>query len=84
MWKRRIREAIAVHNEHASGKERLPIDASAYSYRHARISELLQVYGVDTLTVAAQTRTSMVMIEKAYLRFIRMPREKLELLKESR
>ena len=70
MWARRIREAIAAHNEHAGGKDRLPFDASAYSFRHARISELLQTYGVDPLTVAAQTGTSMVMIEKAYLRFI--------------
>jgi integrase len=85
MWARRIREAIAAHNENASGKERLLIDASAYSFRHARISELLQIYGVDPLTVAAQTGTSMVMIEKAYLRFIpNALREKLELLKESR
>ena len=29
--------------------------ASAYSSRHARISELLQLYGVDPLTLAAQT-----------------------------
>jgi integrase len=44
--------------------------ATAYSLRHARISELLQIYGVDPLTVAAQTGTSVAMIEKAYLRFI--------------
>jgi integrase len=45
--------------------------ASAYSFRHARISELLQVYGVDPLTVAAQTGTSLRMIERAYFKFIR-------------
>jgi hypothetical protein len=33
--------------------------------------ELVQIYGVDPLTVAAQTGTSIAMIEKAYLRFIR-------------
>jgi hypothetical protein len=38
--------------------------------RKRRISELLQVDGVDPLTVAAQTGTSLAMIEKAYLRFI--------------
>jgi hypothetical protein len=48
----------------------VPTEASAYSFRHARISELLQVYHVDPLTVAAQTGTSLVMIERAYLRFI--------------
>jgi hypothetical protein len=31
---------------------RVPTEASVYSFRHARISELLQVYGVDPLTVA--------------------------------
>jgi hypothetical protein len=65
-----MRAAIAKHNEHAKGKNRISTGASAYSFRHARISELLQVYRVDPLTVAAQTGTSLVMIERAYLRFI--------------
>ena len=39
-------------------------------FRHARISELLQVHGVDPLTVAQQTGTSVEMIERSYLRFI--------------
>jgi hypothetical protein len=38
---------------------------------HARISELLQVYGVDPLTVAAQTGTSLRMIERTYFKLIR-------------
>ena len=70
IWSRRIRAAIAAHNNDAKGRNRLPTKASAYSFRHARISELLQIHGVDPLTVAAQTGTSLVMIEKAYLRFI--------------
>jgi integrase len=70
IWSRRIRAAIAAHNKEARGKSRIPPNATAYSFRHARISELLQVHGVDPLTVAAQTGTSLVMIEKAYLRFI--------------
>ncbi len=70
IWSRRIRAAIAAHNDKAQGRNRLPTNASAYSFRHARISELLQIHGVDPLTVAAQTGTSLVMIEKAYLRFI--------------
>jgi len=71
MWARQIRLAIAKHNQEARGHLRIPTSASAYSFRHARISELLQIYGVDPLTVAQQTGTSLVMIEKSYLRFIR-------------
>jgi integrase len=76
--------AIAKHNEEAKGKKRIPSGASAYSFRHARISELLQIYGVDPLTVAVQTGTSLVMIEKAYLRFIpSVLQEKLAAIKSS-
>jgi integrase len=69
-WARGINAAIAEHNRKARGKSRLPASASAYSFRHARISELLQLHGIDPLTVAAQTGTSIAMIEKAYLKFI--------------
>src|SRR5690242_17016718 len=58
IWARETRAAIAKHNEQAKGNKRVSTDASAYSFRHARISELLQIYGVDPLTVAAQTGTS--------------------------
>jgi integrase len=82
IWARETRAAIAKHNEHAKGKQRISTDASAYSFRHARISELLQIYGVDPITVAAQTGTSVAMIEKAYLRFIPSAmQEKLAALK---
>ena len=78
IWARGIRSAIAKVNEKTKGRARIPSGASAYSYRHARISELLQVHGVDPLTVAHQTGTSIAMIEKAYLRFIPQAlREKL-------
>lgn len=70
VWARVTRAAISKVNETARGQDRIPDGASAYSYRHARISELLQVYGVDPLTVAQQTGTSIAMIEKAYMRFI--------------
>ena len=75
MWARGIRAAVKTHNEKPEVKKsksikRLPLDASAYAFRHARISELLQVHSVDPLTVAAQTGTSVAMIEMAYLRFI--------------
>jgi hypothetical protein len=71
MWAQEVRAAIAAQNKTARGLERIPAEASAYSFRHARISELLQVYGVDPLTVAAQTGTSLRMIERAYFKFIR-------------
>jgi integrase len=71
MWAEEVRSAIAVHNKGAQRETRVPTEASAYSFRHARISELLQVYGVDPLTVAAQTGTSLRMIERAYFKFIR-------------
>jgi integrase len=72
IWARETRAAIAKANDQA-GRDpaaRIPAGASAYSFRHARISELLQVHGVDPLTVAQQTGTSLAMIEKAYFRFI--------------
>jgi len=82
MWARRFRAAIKAVNENARGAARIPTDAGAYSFRHARISELLQVYGVDPLTVAHQTGTSLAMIEKAYMRFIPQAlQEKLASLK---
>jgi integrase len=70
VWSSRIKEAIDRANENARGRERIPLKASAYSFRQARISELLQVHGVDPLTVAQQTGTSIEMIERSYLRFI--------------
>jgi integrase len=83
-WASKVRAAIGAHNKGVRGKARIPTTASAYSFRHARISELLQLHGVDPLTVAAQTGTSLVMIEKAYLRFIPSAmQEKLAAVKES-
>jgi integrase len=70
MWAQEIRAAISIHNKAARGHARIPPSASAYSFRHARISELLQVYGVDPLTVGAQTGTSLRMIERTYYKFI--------------
>ncbi len=83
-WAERFRTARDAVNEAMAGKDRIPLEASAYSFRHARISELLQVYGIDPLTVAAQTGTSLRMIERAYHRFIASAmREKLASVKES-
>lgn len=85
LWCRRMRSAIeAINKDDAEGSVRIPQGASAYCFRHARISELLQIYGVDPLTVAQQTGTSLAMIEKAYMRFIpHAMREKLAGLKEA-
>jgi integrase len=82
IWAREVRLAIANHNKDAPAKKRIATHATAYSFRHARISELLQLYRIDPLTVAAQTGTSLAMIEKAYLRFIPSAfQEKLAALK---
>jgi len=69
-WADEIQLAIAKHNKKAKGNKRIPKGASAYSFRHARISELLQVHGIDPVTVAQQTGTSLRMIEKYYFKFI--------------
>jgi integrase len=83
-WAYEMREAAKKVNEKARGKDRIPAGVGAYAFRHARISELLQIHGVDPLTVAAQTGTSLAMIEKAYLRFIPSAmREKLARVKEA-
>ncbi len=82
-WAEEIRYAAAIVNARAKGKNRIPVGATAYSFRHARISELLQVHGVDPLTVALQTGTSLKMIEKYYFRFIAPAlREKLAAVDE--
>jgi len=54
----------------SSNVDRLPPGVSAYAFRHSRISELLQVHGIDPLTVAMQTGTSLQQIEKTYYKFI--------------
>lgn len=71
-WSRGIRAAIEAANKKLkpTAAARIPEGASAYSFRHARISELLQVYGVDALTVAQQTGTSLAMMEKYYFKFV--------------
>lgn len=84
VWAEEFRGARTKVNEEARGNDRIPLEASAYSFRHARISELLQLHGVDPLTVAAQTGTSLRMIERAYHRFIASAmREKLAAVKET-
>lgn len=69
-WALLIRAAIAYANAKAKPAERIPEAASAYSLRHSRISELLQVFGVDPVTVAHQTGTSLAMMQLYYWKFI--------------
>jgi integrase len=96
LWGRRVRAAIEKHNEMVTAEvvkrdgmvtakvEKIPEDASAYSFRHSRISELLQIYNIDPLTVAQQTGTSVAIIEKTYFKFIPSAmRAKLAAIKDS-
>ena len=70
-WCAGIARAIVLANATAKKPaQRIPAGASAYSFRHSRISELLQIFGVDPVTVAAQCGTSVLMIEKNYYKFI--------------
>jgi integrase len=70
-WCDGIARAITTANTKAKKRaQRIPAGASAYAFRHTRISELLQTYGVDPVTVAAQCGTSVLMIEKSYFKFI--------------
>ncbi len=81
-WSLAIRAAASSANKKEKSAHRLPPGVNAYAFRHARISELLQVYRVDPLTVAAQTGTSVAMMEKAYFKFIpNVMREKLNAVK---
>jgi integrase len=80
---RAMRDAIEAANEAAETPEqRIPEGASAYSFRHSRISELLQVHKIDALKVAKMTGTSVAMIERAYWKYI--PDAMLELLNEAK
>jgi hypothetical protein len=80
-----IEKAISAASDSAKEPEqRIPAGASAYSFRHSRISELLQLYGIDPLTTAQQTGTSVAMIEKHHFKFISgSMRDKLNAVKAS-
>jgi integrase len=69
-WGDAMRAAITKYHDKCSTKNRLPGGTSAYSFRHSRISELLQLHAIDPLTVAIQTGTSLLQIERHYYRFI--------------
>ena len=78
-----MRAAIAAHQQSCEPAQRLLSGVSAYAFRHSRISELLQVHGIDPLTVAVQTGTSLHQIEKTYYKFIPSAmKEKLAAVKD--
>jgi integrase len=81
-WSWEIRKAVDAINEKARGADHVPHLASAYSFRHTRISELLQTAAVDALRVAVMTGTSVQMIEKHYFKFL--PQAAVELLEKIR
>jgi integrase len=84
-WCTGIERAIIAANDTAKKPEqRIQKGASAYSFRHTRISELLQTYGVDPLTVAQQCGTGVLMIQEHYFKFIATDmRAKLNAVKAS-
>ena len=69
-WSRAIRAATNGANTEAGEGEEIPVTASAYSFRHARISELLQVYGIDSMSVRKICGTSQAMIQQYYFKFV--------------
>lgn len=82
-WGDAMRSAVSKYHGKCSTKNRLPAGTSAYSFRHSRISELLQVHGIDPLTVAIQTGTSLHQIERHYYKFIPQAlKDKLAAVKE--
>src|ERR1700733_3024101 len=67
-WAAAWREAVTAHN--VKDEDQLPLGLGCYSFRHSRISELLQVYGVDPVTTALQFGAPTAIIERNYHRFI--------------
>ena len=64
-WAEALRLARRLINASAAPESKVQ-SLVAYSFRHARISELLQVFKVDVVTVAKITGTSVQMIEATY------------------
>jgi integrase len=87
-WCAGIELAIEAVNDAAvkanNPAHRIPKGASAYSFRHSRISELLQLHHIDPLTVCQQLGTSVQMLQKYYFKFIESNmRERLRMLDEA-
>jgi integrase len=48
----------------------MPTGTTAYAFRHTRVSELLQTYGIDPLSAAVQIGTSLEMFQRTYFHLI--------------
>lgn len=64
-WKYPIKEAIAAANKDAEDGAKLPAEVTCYTIRHSVITDLIHG-GLDALTVAQLSGTSMLMIERHY------------------
>ena len=81
-WARQIRLAVTAANKELKGAARIPPNTTAYAFRHSRASELLQMFGIDPVTVATQLGTGLTMLQRHYHRFIEPAMaEKLSALK---
>ena len=64
-WKHPIRDAVAAVNAEATETDKLPAGVTCYTMRHSVITDLIHG-GLDALTVAQLSGTSIVMIERFY------------------
>jgi integrase len=64
-WKKPIQDAVAAANADATDADKLPAGVTCYAMRHSVITDLIHG-GLDALTVAQLSGTSIVMIEKHY------------------
>lgn len=64
-WKKPIREAIEIANTAGEEAEKIPASATCYTIRHSVITDLIHG-GLDALTVAQLSGTSLLMIERHY------------------
>jgi integrase len=70
-WAIVIRAAIWSANATAMKEsQKIPEDVTAYSFRHSRISEMLQFEGLNPMQVAIYCGTSIAVIQKYYWKFI--------------
>lgn len=64
-WKHPIKEAVEAANKDAEPAQKLPENATCYTIRHSVITDLIHG-GLDALTVAQLSGTSLLMIERHY------------------
>ncbi len=64
-WKKPIKEAVAAINSEKEDSSKLPEATTCYSIRHSVITDLIHG-GLDAMTVAQLSGTSILMIERHY------------------